>query len=322
MKLPDFSPKNDVESYLINIFNAERFKELKESPVFKDLFEPLDFFNLFWHTRALIVLNKANPLRVLNYLLKLELTPPQRFYLFETLLISFNFSLYPEFSHKENDNELSICIDLITNECKKLSALFPADEIENLLFDISTIKKRVAGISNDIDTLKYLIVVKIEHLQYAGITGRPLHSAFDEWCDLEIIKYEKIIKLNAYSIPVITPSSLKPAPDNDSIKKYIADQICAIDPLEWIYIFKNIKDFMFFLCILSDFFSGLNPTPKFELILQPKCKTRFCLVLKAIYKHFKKSSLKNDIPFLLLLQNLSIFKDQSFAQIYSNFARG
>src|ERR1035437_651441 len=121
MKKPNFTLKDDVELYLTNFFNVSRYNELSESGVYKELFDPLTFFNLFWHTHSLILLNKGNPLKVLNYLLNLELNPRQRHYLLENLLISFNRSLYSEFCPKEDDTELSICLEFIIYECEKLT---------------------------------------------------------------------------------------------------------------------------------------------------------------------------------------------------------
>src|ERR1035437_10538506 len=106
MKKPNFTLKDDVELYLTNFFNVSRYNELSESGVYKDLFDPLTFFNLFWHTHALILLNKEKPLKVINYLLKLDLNPSQLYYLLVNLIISFNYSLYPEFCPKEDDVEL------------------------------------------------------------------------------------------------------------------------------------------------------------------------------------------------------------------------
>jgi hypothetical protein len=329
------------------------------------LIPPLTFFNLFWHTHSLILLNKENPLKVLNYLLNLELKSPQLYYLLENLLISFNRSLYPEFCPKEDGTELSICLEFIIYECEKLcQVLYPDNEVQNLLFNFSIIKKHAALIPNDNDKLIYLISVKTDYLQYVNSSNTPLHTAFDVLCDLEIKKIRKIIKLNSFSIPLIaqsslsdeyrqgtalspsdaalshpdsasslqskrqsdtpSPSSLSPvyfSPQSDRIKNFIASEICAIDTQEWNYIFKSKKDFMAFLNIFSDFFTGRKTPPDFNMILQPRCKTRFCSVLNRVYQHFKDFPLKRDNEFLSLLQNLSVFKNQNHSQIYHDIVR-
>ena len=44
MKKSDFTLKDDVELYLTNFFNVSRYKELTESPVIKNLFDPPPYF--------------------------------------------------------------------------------------------------------------------------------------------------------------------------------------------------------------------------------------------------------------------------------------
>ncbi len=330
MKKTDFILKDDVELYLNNFFNVSRYEELSGSAVFKDLFDPLIFFNLFWQTHSLILLNKENPLKVLNYLLNLELNPPQLYYLLENLIISFNYSLYPQFCLKEDDPELSICLEFITYECEKLCmALFP-NEIQNLLFDFSIIKKQTALIPNDLDKIKYLISVKTDYLQYININNSSLHSAFDVLCDLEVKKIKKIIKLSSYSIPVIAHPASEFAyrqgnalsvQQSDQIKKFIAGNICAIDAAQWHYVFKSEQDYFLFLDKFSDFFSQKEVDLNFELSLKPHCKTRLCPLLKYLYSHYQTTALKNNVTFLALLHNLSPFKTQTSSQIYFDLIR-
>jgi hypothetical protein len=340
MKNLNFTLKDDVELYLTNFFNVSRYKELTESPVFKNLFDPLTFFNLFWQSRSLILLNKAKPLKVLYSLLNLDLNPRQRYYLLENLIISFNYSLYPQFCIEENDLELSICLEFITYECEKLcQALYPANEIQNLLFNFSIIKKHTALIHNDHEKLIFLISVKTNYLQYVNSTNSSLHSAFDILCDLEIKKIRKIIKLSSYSIPVIAQSSLASSysqgtapspvsllpvslsPKSDPIKKFIDDNICAIDSTKWHYVFKSEPDYSLFLDKFSDFFSQKEVDLNFELSLKTHCKTRLCPLLKYLYSHYETTALKNDFTFLAMVHNLSPFKSQTSSQIYFDLIR-
>jgi hypothetical protein len=165
----------------------------------------------------------------------------------------------------------------------------------------------------------------------------PLHNAFDVLCDLEIKKIRKIIKLNSFSIPLIAQSSLaeeyRPGASmfpfgaassvkpSEPIKRYISDNIYAMDNSHWHYIFKSEQDYFMFLNIFSDFFAGNEVNPNFELVLKPHCKTRLCPVLNSIYPYFQTSSLKKDEAFLTLLKNLSIFKNQTSTQIYFDIIR-
>jgi hypothetical protein len=330
MKKTDFIFKDDVEQYLNNFFNVSRYEELNGSAVFKNLFDPLMFFNLFWHTHALILLNKENPLKVLNYLLNLDLTPPQLYYLLKNLIISFNYSLYPQFCLKEDDPELSICLEFINYEREKLCmALFP-DETQNFLFDFSIIKRHTALIPNDLDKLKYLISVKTDYLQYVNTNNNTLHSAFAVLFDLEMKKIKKIIKLSPYSIPAIAHPSSESAyrqcnafspQQSGQIRNFIAGNICAIDADQWHYVFKSEQDYLLFLDKFTDFFSQKEVDLNFELSLKPHCKTRLCPLLKYLYSHYQTTALKNNIVFLSLLHNLSPFKTQTSLQIYFDLIR-
>lgn len=369
MQNSNFTFKTDLESFLTNFFNVSIYIDLIESPLFSD---PLTFFNLFWQSHSIILLNKANPLKVLNYLLNLGLEPRQLHYLLENLLIYFNRFHCPDFCDDGKDVELQICLELITLEYKKLSqSLYNDNEIQTRLFNFSIIKHRTSLISNNLDKLKYLISVKTDYLEYVNNTNKCVNSTFDVLCELEIKKIRKIIKLNSYSIPVITESSLSDShsqdtaltvqspslsphsdalnkavyrqgtalsqlspcrkgsdlslqpmqPQPDQIKKFIADEICAVDTRQWNYIFINKNDFTTFLSILSEFFSGHEIPPKFDMILQQRCKTRFCAVLRSVYKHFRELPLKRDDEFISLLQNLSVFKNLSRAKIYHDIVR-
>ena len=107
----------------------------------------------------------------------------------------------------------------------------------------------------------------------------------------------------------------------DQIRKYISEEINAVDQTKWEYVFLCEHDLLYFINVVSEYFYSKYIDPEFELILQPHCKTRFCSAIKIIYNHFSLTPLKKNDQFLSILSKLSIFKNQSHKQIYTGVIR-
>lgn len=325
MKAVNFAFKDNEDEYLTNDFNYLRYRELTKSPEYKNLFASLEFFNLFWHTRALIIANKSTPLEIIRYLHALDLSAKQFYYLLGNLLISFNKSFYPEFSSGDIDAQLDICIHFISDECAELGeSLYPGTSYENSIFDFAIIQNNLELITNDIDKLNHLFKVKACYRHY--VSDHPgFHSSFGERCDIEIQRIKERIELissphNGFASH-IPDESLSPVKSPEAMRKFITEKFCALDAAKWQYFFFSEQDHLFCIDLLVNFHSRKELNPSFVLILQPTCKTKFCIALNSIYNKFELVPLRKNKKYLALLSKLSIFDDLTPAEICTDVIR-
>lgn len=334
-----FTPKKDIDEYLTNNLNVMSYRELTENPLYADLFVPLDFFNLFWQVHELILFNKQKPLKILHYLLNLPLNQRQLYYLCESLLLSFNILIIKLPSASEDDPFLKICVDFISHESDKIGKrLFPDLYKHDYIYSFEIVKKKVNLIADHTGKLKYLHSTKIDYLQHNYLNKSEDQSAFDALCDLEIERINIIVNISQSAPctgnPALLPSAAAKSINVDStdaacsvsansklIRKFIVEKIDAIHPSKWQYAFMTKDDYNLFLDLLTNFFSNNEVDYNREIVLQDHCKTRLCHVLNSIYRNFCRSPLKKDKYFLNFLKFLSIFKDQTTSQIYSDISR-
>lgn len=117
-----FQPKASFEDYLTNSFNIGIYKTLTEDEDWQGLFEPLQFFNLFYEKLDFVEQNKTRPVTVKNHLQSLELKKEQHWYLIDRMAVYYRGS---------EDNQLQICWGFIKDIAIELeNELFPHEEIE------------------------------------------------------------------------------------------------------------------------------------------------------------------------------------------------
>lgn len=323
----DLTPENDIELSFKRNFNVRKYRELTTNPDYKNLFNPRGFGILLWVSHDQTIFHKNNYHKIIRYFTSFRLSKSQMLYLLENLQLTFNKSLFPYLGAQKNDNELNLCLDFISIKCAKLTGQLNTDIYRQCyLFDFVLIKRNLDLIHNVYDKLRYLESIRADFLQYENFHGLSKQTCFISHCDEEIrklrknLKYEKL-QLMAPADPLTAlPSTpqLKPA---EYIQKYIVDKICAIDAAKWKYVFLSEQDFLFFVNLLTDIFSGKSIDMNFSLTLKAGCKTRLCPIINDIYHKFDPTSLRTNTVFLSLLKNISIFEGQSFLQIYKDVIR-
>jgi hypothetical protein len=105
----------ELDSYIKTEFNHDIYEELNDEdyPDYKNLFEPLEFFRLFYFQIKFIQSNKDKPLFVSRNLKKLEFSDEQLVYLYINLENYFD-------DETGEDEELNICCIEIAKLRKKI----------------------------------------------------------------------------------------------------------------------------------------------------------------------------------------------------------
>jgi len=120
VKKDGFQPKTDFEDYLTNDFNLGIYRDLTEDEDWKGLFEPLEFFNLFYQLIHFVDQHKNKPVTVKKHLSGLKLNQESLYYLSDRL-----YTYYSTFK----DKQLEICNDMIGDIRDQLeNELFPEHE--------------------------------------------------------------------------------------------------------------------------------------------------------------------------------------------------
>lgn len=313
----------DPEYYFRHNFNVQKHRELTTNPDYRKLFNPRGFAILLWAAHDHVLYYKNNAPKIIRYFTVLPLSKKQMLYLLENLLLTFDKALFPNLASSANDVELNYCLDFISIKCDKLCRQLHTDIFKQCyLFDFSLIKRNLEQIPGIFDKLKYLESVRADYLQYEHFPGFSKQTYFIGHCDEEIRKLKKILKYEKFQLlaphePMTGLPAEPPLKSAEYIQNWIIREISTIDAAKWKYVFLSEKDFLFFVNLLTGYFTGQPVDFNFTLTLQPRCKTRFCPILKAIYYQFDPSPLKTNTPFLSLLRNLSIFQDQPDTLIYN-----
>ncbi len=138
MRKIDFKPKENVDEYLDTDFNYKIYEELTENDEWKGVFEPLDFFNIFYENLALISNNIDNPQGFIEYL------KGQKFHIKKYLFLIENLrdELFRVLHHMpENDEVWNFC-KYIDSECNEIFAILYPEKQKEL--EIETLKRREA----------------------------------------------------------------------------------------------------------------------------------------------------------------------------------
>lgn len=116
----NFTPQTDIEIYLNDELNISIYRQLTEDEIWKDTFEPLEFFNLLYDQFEILDANRKNPLSVKKHLLKLDLKKIQLFYLLYILHVLILQAIKKRHRLDPSTKELNNCWELIENDYKNL----------------------------------------------------------------------------------------------------------------------------------------------------------------------------------------------------------
>jgi len=322
----DFYNRKEIGYYFRRNFNFHKRRELTTNPDFKNLFNSRGFGILLWETREYLLLYKNNYHQLIRYFIRLGLSKEQMLYLLVNLQLTCDKGLFPFLTSPEKEDELNVCLDFISLKCDKLAAQLNTNIYQQCyLFDFFLVKKNLELIPAVFDRIRYLVDIKTDYHQYENFSGLSSPSNFEKLCDNEIKRYLKLLKYEKLQCssppPVDILSSGGALKSPEYIGKYIAEKICTIDAAGWRYVFLSEEDYKFLVDLMVKFFTGQQVDIHFKLKLQRNCKTRLCPALNFIYSKFDPSPLKTNHRFLSILQNLSIFENQTFVKIHKDITR-
>lgn len=186
----------ELDGFLQNEFNYDTYRELigEGFEGYNDLFEPLDFFRLFSEQSKFILKNTSKPLTISKNLQKLNLSNEQLYFLCDKLAGFVEDS-------SENYFFASSILTEITRLRDKLNVFQNQKNAVNNLarkFDFAKVKREIDGAS-DKYKVSYLIEKKTEYLQENNYDSDCENGIkFNEKCDLEIEKIDKIHRANLY----------------------------------------------------------------------------------------------------------------------------
>ena len=301
----EFTPKTDIEQYLNNEFNFDILKDLTENKEFIGLFEPLDFFNIFYEQFEIVVSNSETPILIVKHLNNLELTKAQYYFFLTHLSLYLDDYIYSFDNLKSK--QLSICSKFITIEYNKLSTelhnitdhrIHPLLEYANK-YSFSKVKQRIEFHSTIKDKIRYLIEIKTDFLQNKDWEDDFNGVPFDEQCDFEIKKLNEILKLN------IENSESKE-------KSFFKNNFDSTSPIE-----------------IYDFFKKTLVDKKYLTDEELKAYLKTAFELKTIPKTlFKLKDIKKDrarLIFYVFYKDISQCihgKQTEYAKLLSNFFEG
>jgi hypothetical protein len=220
-ELKAISAKNDLDFY----YNAENqpnqdllFGTLEyfETGKRKGFFEPLEFMNLLWEQYNFVDKNIQKPHTTITTLKALPLTVEQKHVLFGFILKWFGG--YPianrdkqydttlrliekEFlSYKKQTPEKKFCQkDWVQYSRLRQIEGFTNDNLrgngQNTAYDFVKVKEHLKTLTNIKEQIKFLAEIKTEYLQNKTGFEWDLGTPFDEQCELELRKLDKIFKL-------------------------------------------------------------------------------------------------------------------------------
>lgn len=204
----------ELDSYIRYEFNHDIYTEITDK--YEDnyeIFQPLEFFRLFYEQTDFISENKAKPTFVSRNLQKLPLTDQQKYYFFEALLDYF-------VDDEDDDGEIKIC----RREIYRLR--FDLDDYKNSVempeikipkpFDFSAVLTHLNSLDSLREKISYLIEEKTKYEQdHNTLSFYSLgEKTFAQKCQLEIKKLKELASLRS-SAPAV--ASIAPEP---STKKH------------------------------------------------------------------------------------------------------
>jgi hypothetical protein len=184
--------QTEITAYLHNDLNIEIYEDLTESKDWKGLFEPLEFFNMLYTEFEFFKTNVLRYLDIKKHFGKLKLKEEQRYYFLWALtqVIDEAFphdQIYWDTTEKSRDY-----INNLYDEIKGKLYPEPVEVISEWSFD--NVKEHIATLPDTKEKIKYLIEVKTDYEQNAGI-DLTLGTPFNKQCEFEIKKLKAFEEL-------------------------------------------------------------------------------------------------------------------------------
>ncbi len=127
MKEVNFTPEKDISEYLNNEFNLGIYYQLTQNEKLKGLFEPLEFFNLFYEQIAILLANQDKPTAFVNHLLGLGLKKKKLGVLLDYIQGYIYENYIKIYTGNLENKQLYICSEIIRIEQEKLKEELSAE---------------------------------------------------------------------------------------------------------------------------------------------------------------------------------------------------
>jgi hypothetical protein len=220
-ELKNISAENDFDFYYNtgNIPNHDLVSETVEyfeTGVRKGFFEPLEFMNLLWKQYNYVNANIQKPHTVITALKALPMTDEQKHVLFGFILKWFggypveNMSIQYEatlrliekefLSYPEDTPEKDFCRrDWVNYNFHKLLAASLTDSMngkgQNAEYEFEKVREHLKTLQTVKEKIEFLTEMQTSFRQDKNSWELPIGTPFDEQCELEIKKLEKLFKL-------------------------------------------------------------------------------------------------------------------------------
>ncbi len=239
MKKGSFVPKSSIEEFIKmdpDYFDLI-YKYYKSNRLLSTLDE-LDYFNHFYEMLEIIDLNMNDYFKLNDFLLSFKYSDDKvknigiNLFFLRALLSTSFVKNYVAFTNEYFENGVPIFYfffkksldEIYDNFFNKKRPVKPNPDM--CFFIFADVKKELKYFNTNIEKLKYLHEVKTDFLQQnlpkkALIVNPFFDIDFDEKCDLEIKKLEKLIELENYKSPVkedINKEKKKPGRKTTEIK--------------------------------------------------------------------------------------------------------
>jgi hypothetical protein len=184
----------ELDTYLKDEWNYSAYEELcDDEEIYKGLYEPLEFFRLFYKQVAFIEANQSKPLFVARQLKQLNYTDEQLNYLYSNLTLCFE---------NEESDQLKICCREISKLRDKLVLKLEENETNPQSpapYDFKEVLKHLETLTSAKEKISYLIEKKTTYEQNTDRSLDWESPSFADKCALEIDKIQKLS--NPYSPP-------------------------------------------------------------------------------------------------------------------------
>jgi hypothetical protein len=195
LNVPDFEIKEDVNDYLSNKVNMSVYEQLTEHFLWKDLFDPLDFFNQLYQLHALILANKNRPLDLINHIRELRLEPKELFYLLYRIDYILDLPDMREGSLVVFQDLLRKELDILKYEVFNVFESDPLREKYNFNHHLVAAEK----LPSYTERLEYFLTVKNTYLKEKDFYDDIFpEMSYGDLCDLEIQKYKELILIASW----------------------------------------------------------------------------------------------------------------------------
>jgi len=200
----NFKPKTEINEYLVDDFNVEIYEEY---PIWKHLFQPLEFFNLLYEQNEIICANTDKKPELEYHIRQLNLSEDQFLYFLSKLLTLIS----PD---HQSDAQLTLCHRFIKKQYDLLyEKLCGKYDYLPRSYVFMNVKKHLKTLKMNNEKIEFLINISTDFKQNKNILGPLDEIDFVENCELEIKKLEK---LSAFTAP---PKQIKKSDSKLSLRQ-------------------------------------------------------------------------------------------------------